>query len=1027
MASPPPNPDTRELPYGWIQQYNWEFYVNTREQPPRSSWEHPLGPMTQGFAAPHGHPPDRSYNRSPYGAPPQGYGGSYGSQGYYNAPSGGYASGPPYGPPGYSQRYYPEERVTYVEQERKQKKGPGVGTALLAGGAGLVGGALLMDAFEDHNEYERDEGFQQGLITLNGYVVDDHRSICSADGQNARSPVTVSEVGAVTPAQAYASAVRTGETHDRALCYTIERKQLERKADPQLVPSYLGDPGSPRRGLSFAQRLYASALSDGSSTQPSSNITILPPIEHPSSSALSMRGGSQVPRKTSHSTALFDTSSEVSQSFHPSDLYHTSVATHGLPSWGSTSPEVSATRPPSLLPALQITKHLPAARLSYPANPLASCTPPENFSPRSGAQNPRPVLHQSRNISTEAQSYSTPALSIHEASDLQGFHPPVVAGGVIPSSSPLAQQLVNSPSSSPPPLEEHERLSNLFEEVVADDAPVVIQPPVAVPQGDGLPDSLLEPPPDVDLEDVPLYSLVDDQLPPPTFDDLQGTSTAEASAERSPVLHPQILPEELVEAPSSQSLPPSQLLPTLSHGSPAYAPGKASAYALLDQTSYPVGTRKGILQDAKIPPSSITSDSSLSDPPSAVPIDFKWSNQPPPPISPIPPPRAPHDGPSMTPLLPCSSRLPSVLFSHSPDSQFTSISYDPLAIRKSSPPLVNHRTKPTAEQSGQPLPLVPTSQAMRDPQPHISAAEDNDAIDTLTRSMSDMMGGLSSDAHSPAYENLSSGRPDILGISLGKKQNIPIIPASHPSGIPNSMGSLNQETYRPEAEWLIPETYQRPTHAETGGRVGYGIQGLGSANPPVAANILSAQHSPCTIPLPAPIPPACSHEELQTESSRTTRDGSNFSQFGETVALSTRRSYHSDQPHIASLLPSHSFPHSLQPSYHPIDRGTHGPVAPSGTIPLQQQNIHSLEILDPMKRGGHVLPPPPPPLIGLQPWNVPQMPHTSSHSQGGANDQFHLGNKGPTRSNDLPKEVAHDALLDPSGPPAYACYGSNQR
>lgn len=24
MASPPPNPDTRDLPYGWVQQYNWE-------------------------------------------------------------------------------------------------------------------------------------------------------------------------------------------------------------------------------------------------------------------------------------------------------------------------------------------------------------------------------------------------------------------------------------------------------------------------------------------------------------------------------------------------------------------------------------------------------------------------------------------------------------------------------------------------------------------------------------------------------------------------------------------------------------------------------------------------------------------------------------------------------------------------------------------------------------------------------------------------------------------------------------------
>ena len=24
MSSPPPNPDARELPYGWMQQYNWE-------------------------------------------------------------------------------------------------------------------------------------------------------------------------------------------------------------------------------------------------------------------------------------------------------------------------------------------------------------------------------------------------------------------------------------------------------------------------------------------------------------------------------------------------------------------------------------------------------------------------------------------------------------------------------------------------------------------------------------------------------------------------------------------------------------------------------------------------------------------------------------------------------------------------------------------------------------------------------------------------------------------------------------------
>ncbi|KIO03023.1 hypothetical protein M404DRAFT_630614 [Pisolithus tinctorius Marx 270] len=72
MASVPPNPDTRELPPGWIQQYNWEygrwydlavattkreplnylrFYVNTREQPPRSMRLRPWIPPTIQFSS----------------------------------------------------------------------------------------------------------------------------------------------------------------------------------------------------------------------------------------------------------------------------------------------------------------------------------------------------------------------------------------------------------------------------------------------------------------------------------------------------------------------------------------------------------------------------------------------------------------------------------------------------------------------------------------------------------------------------------------------------------------------------------------------------------------------------------------------------------------------------------------------------------------------------------------------------------------------------------------------------------------
>ncbi|KAF5390470.1 hypothetical protein D9757_005317 [Collybiopsis confluens] len=188
---PNENPDRRQLPPGWVSQYDssyraW-FYVNTGTNPPVTTWAHPLGappsppPPLPNYGAPSGPPPPGpgspgyGYNNSPgqysgYGGP--GYQQSPPPQQYYGSapPQPGYSPGPG---PGYGYREEESrgffnrpsnntpQQVIY-EQAPPKKSGPGMGTMLGIGAAGLVGGAVIGELIENHEDNERFDAYQQG-------------------------------------------------------------------------------------------------------------------------------------------------------------------------------------------------------------------------------------------------------------------------------------------------------------------------------------------------------------------------------------------------------------------------------------------------------------------------------------------------------------------------------------------------------------------------------------------------------------------------------------------------------------------------------------------------------------------------------------------------------------------------------------------------------------------------------------------------------------------------------------------------
>lgn len=153
-----------------------------------------------------------------------------------------------------------------------------------------------------------------------------------------RNVVHGSALDTMTPAQAYAYAVKTGQDYNRTLHYTIERKQPLRSVQDQPPPLPLSsiNAGTERGGL-YAQRLYASATSNksssslpGSSSSPSRPTQPIDkplPVAPPGPESSRPLSRSQHHRSSSLSPSSLDTRvpNTVTQRFNVADLYHSSL------------------------------------------------------------------------------------------------------------------------------------------------------------------------------------------------------------------------------------------------------------------------------------------------------------------------------------------------------------------------------------------------------------------------------------------------------------------------------------------------------------------------------------------------------------------------------------------------------------------------------------------------------------------------------------------------------------------------------
>ncbi|KIK45293.1 hypothetical protein CY34DRAFT_801793 [Suillus luteus UH-Slu-Lm8-n1] len=320
-----------------------------------------------------------------------------------------------------------------------------------------------------------------------------------------------------TPAQAYARSVISGQP---VLQYTIERQQPEQPAGQQPGPNLQSPIGASAstRGNSYAQRLYASSFGKPPQAQTQQQPSSVPG-ESPGNR---VPAGPRAPYNARTSLMLNMGQINAPHTVSAHDFYHSSVSQLELqspvPDRGTNSS--GAPRPQVAIGSVSSVSVAHASVPSQAPHGLQAST----------RRGPVPVELSDRPLPSPAgdpRRLSQAELPSRSPPNAMHVMPDRPASLDLPLRPESMNNVTTSPIPSESPTREFSPPLEIYSEVVAYAEAIASNSESVTQLSDPLPEPTQTDSLDVGgSEEVPLYSLVDDEPPPPDFDESQSMCSA---------------------------------------------------------------------------------------------------------------------------------------------------------------------------------------------------------------------------------------------------------------------------------------------------------------------------------------------------------------------------------------------------------------------------------------------------------------------------------------------------------------------